>query len=64
MSFVPFVISWNITSRCNLACEHCYIDAGMRQQGVPEELSAGKIVDTLTDIAKINSGAVLIFTGG
>jgi radical SAM protein with 4Fe4S-binding SPASM domain len=24
----PFVISWNLTYRCNLACEHCYLDAG------------------------------------
>lgn len=64
MSFVPFVISWNITSRCNLACEHCYIDAGMRREGVPEELSTEKIYETLAEIAKINSGAVLIFTGG
>jgi radical SAM protein with 4Fe4S-binding SPASM domain len=24
----PYVISWNLTYRCNLACEHCYLDAG------------------------------------
>jgi MoaA/NifB/PqqE/SkfB family radical SAM enzyme len=28
----PYVISWNLTYRCNLACEHCYLDAG----GKPE----------------------------
>ena len=22
------VVSWNLTYRCNLACEHCYLDAG------------------------------------
>jgi radical SAM protein with 4Fe4S-binding SPASM domain len=28
-SFVrPYVVSWNLTYRCNLACEHCYLDAG------------------------------------
>jgi len=64
MGFVPFVISWNITSRCNLTCEHCYIDAGMRQSGLPDELSTAQIFGTIAEIAKINPGAVLILTGG
>ncbi len=64
MSFIPFVISWNITSRCNLACEHCYIDAGMRNDGLPGELTTAQIFETLSEIAKLNPGAVLIFTGG
>jgi AdoMet-dependent heme synthase len=25
----PYVVSWNLTYRCNLACEHCYLDAGV-----------------------------------
>ena len=25
--FVPFLISWNLTKRCNLKCDHCYLDA-------------------------------------
>ena len=25
----PYVVSWNLTYRCNLACEHCYLDAGI-----------------------------------
>ncbi|HLE37210.1 MAG TPA: hypothetical protein VI699_08680, partial [Candidatus Acidoferrales bacterium] len=24
----PYVVSWTLTYRCNLACEHCYLDAG------------------------------------
>ncbi len=27
-AFLPRVISWNMTLRCNLRCPHCYIDAG------------------------------------
>ena len=29
----PYVISWNLTYRCNLACEHCYLDAGGKPAG-------------------------------
>ena len=29
----PYVISWNLTYRCNLACEHCYLDAGGEARG-------------------------------
>src|SRR5262249_20778096 len=28
----PYVVSWNLTYRCNLACEHCYLDAGGEPQ--------------------------------
>ena len=28
----PYVVSWNLTYRCNLACEHCYLDAGGKPQ--------------------------------
>jgi AdoMet-dependent heme synthase len=28
----PYVVSWNLTYRCNLACEHCYLDAGTPAQ--------------------------------
>lgn len=64
MGFVPFVISWNITARCNLTCEHCYLDAGARRDGGHGELSTEKIFETLSEIASLNSGAVLILTGG
>jgi len=28
----PYVISWNLTYRCNLACEHCYLYAVSRPE--------------------------------
>ena len=31
----PYVVSWNLTYRCNLACEHCYLDAGRRPRSAP-----------------------------
>ena len=31
----PYVVSWNLTYRCNLACEHCYLDAGPAKVASP-----------------------------
>ena len=31
----PYVVSWNLTYRCNLACEHCYLDAGPGKVKLP-----------------------------
>lgn len=41
MAIVPHVISWNVTTRCNLRCKHCYIDAftaGPGELGTKEAL--------------------------
>ena len=35
--FVPHVVAWNLTRRCNLECAHCYIAAG------PEETATGEL---------------------
>jgi len=64
MSFVPYAVSWNITSRCNLACAHCYIDANGRENGSADELSTSKALEIVSQIAEVNPGAVLILTGG
>ncbi|MCH8851443.1 MAG: radical SAM protein [Planctomycetes bacterium] len=59
--FVPYVISWNLTSRCNLRCAHCYIDAS---QAMPGELSTTEALRVLDEIAEVNSETLLILTGG
>ena len=66
----PYVVSWNLTYRCNLACEHCYLDAG----GKPlvedpafadrSELSTAECFKVVDDIAAFASEAVTILTGG
>jgi AdoMet-dependent heme synthase len=66
----PYVISWNLTYRCNLACEHCYLDAG----GKPEvhiasfadrsELSTEGCFGVMDEIASFAPGCLLILTGG
>lgn len=58
----PFLVSWNLTKRCNLRCIHCYLDA-VELEGATdiETHSALKIVD---EIASINPFAMVIMTGG
>jgi len=64
VSFIPYAVSWNLTSRCNLACGHCYLDAGTRDRGGEGELSTEEALKIVSQIAEVNPGAVLILTGG
>jgi AdoMet-dependent heme synthase len=66
----PYVVSWNLTYRCNLACEHCYLDAG----GTPlvgtenfadrSELDTGECFRVIDEIAAFAPECVTILTGG
>jgi len=54
------VVMWNLTRRCNLACDHCYMDA--REDG-SSELSLEEGVRLIDELAGLKI-PVLIFTGG
>ena len=66
----PYVVSWNLTYRCNLACEHCYLDAG----GTPlvstenfadrSELGTEDCFKVIDDIAAFAPECLTILTGG
>ena len=66
----PYVVSWNLTYRCNLACEHCYLDAG----GTPQvgtdnfadrsELGTEECFRVIDEIAAFAPECVTILTGG
>jgi len=59
--FFPQIISWNTTFKCNLKCDHCYINA--HPKGEIEELSTeeGKaLIDQIADVSK----PTLILSGG
>ena len=66
----PYVISWNLTYRCNLACEHCYLDAGSRPEVGGEafadrsELSTDDCLRVVDEIAAFAPDCLLILTGG
>ena len=67
----PYVISWNLTYRCNLACEHCYLDAGGTPQVGTENFAdrselnteeCFKVIDEIAAFAQ-NEGLDLVVMG-
>ena len=66
----PYVVSWNLTYRCNLACEHCYLDAG----GTPlvgtenfadrSELGTEECFKVIDEISTFAPECLTILTGG
>lgn len=58
----PFLISWNLTKRCDLRCAHCYLDAGELEGA--QDTSLKKTKDIIGQIHALNPGAMLILTGG
>jgi radical SAM protein with 4Fe4S-binding SPASM domain len=66
----PYVISWNLTYRCNLACEHCYLDAGGAPQVGSEnfadrsELGTEECFRVIDEIAAFAPECLTILTGG
>jgi radical SAM protein with 4Fe4S-binding SPASM domain len=64
MEYTPFIISWNITRRCNLRCSHCYLDASELEQGGDDELTTREGLKLIDSIAGLNPHAFLVLTGG
>ena len=54
------VVMWNLTSHCNLACQHCYMDASQEAKAEMSLEEGVRLVDELAEL-KI---PILIFTGG
>ena len=66
----PYVVSWNLTYRCNLACEHCYLDAGPKPLVGTEnfadrsELNTDECFKVIEELATFAPECVTILTGG
>jgi radical SAM protein with 4Fe4S-binding SPASM domain len=60
----PFLVALNLTRRCNLRCAHCYLDAGTRRRGGPEELDTGEACELLDQIAAMSDETMVVLTGG
>lgn len=54
------VVMWNLTAHCNLACQHCYMDAS---RDVREELSLEEGIRLVDELSEMKI-PILIFTGG
>jgi radical SAM protein with 4Fe4S-binding SPASM domain len=59
--FIPLVVSWNVTAKCNLKCAHCYINAGETKH--IDELSTDAAKLLIHQIAEV-SKPLLILSGG
>ncbi|MGE0700186.1 MAG: radical SAM protein [Hyphomicrobiaceae bacterium] len=60
----PFLVALNLTRRCNLACAHCYLDAGTRGVGGPSELRTDELTTLIGRIAALGGETMLVLTGG
>jgi len=63
-----YIISWNVTRRCNLLCRHCYLPAQVagNHSGSehPQELSTEEALRVIDQIARVNPEVMLILSGG
>lgn len=60
----PYLVALNLTERCNLGCEHCYLDAKVMKEGAVDELNTAEIKDVITSIAEVGPEAMVVLTGG
>lgn len=64
MQYKPYAISWNTTYRCNLQCDHCYLDANALTKKSPYELDTKEGFKLIDQMAELNPNLLLILTGG
>jgi radical SAM protein with 4Fe4S-binding SPASM domain len=57
----PFMVSYSITTKCNLKCRHCYSDSV--EQAAPDELSTEEAFHLVDDLSNWGIG-LLIIDGG
>ena len=62
--FKPYLVALNLTKRCNLKCDHCYLDATTKAGGDSDELSTEECYRLIDQIAEVNKGCLLVITGG
>jgi radical SAM protein with 4Fe4S-binding SPASM domain len=59
--FIPLVVSWNVTRKCNLKCSHCYINAASEEY--KDELTteeSKRLIDQISEVSR----PMLILSGG
>jgi len=61
MNEIPYIVSWNVTQRCNLSCPHCYIDAC---SATDNELSTEEARFVIDELSYLNKHLMLVLSGG
>lgn len=61
--FIPHVVAWNLTRRCNLECAHCYISAGPSETATGE-LTTDECLRIAEEILEVNPAPMFILSGG
>lgn len=61
--YLPHVVAWNLTRRCNLECAHCYISAGPEETAA-SELTASEFRRITEEILTLNPAPLFILSGG
>jgi len=63
VSYVPHVVAWNLTRRCNLECAHCYIAAGPYESAA-SELETSECLRIVDELLAVSPAPMLILSGG
>ena len=58
----PFMVSYSITTKCNLKCQHCYSESV--DQASPNELSTEEACHLIDDLLRWRIGLLVIDGGG
>ncbi len=61
--YIPHVVAWNLTRRCNLECAHCYISAGPTETA-DRDLDAAEFERIAAEILSLNPAPLFILSGG
>lgn len=59
-----YLVAINLTYRCNLHCDHCYMDAAERNSHRPDELTTQQVEQLLEQLAAHNPPPMVVLTGG
>lgn len=59
-----YLLAINLTTRCNLRCAHCYLDAKALRRGADDELTTDEVRQLLAQIAARSPQALVVLTGG
>jgi len=58
----PFVLVWEVTQACELACKHCRADA--RPDRHPDELTTAEGEALLDEVTRFGDGQLVVLSGG